>query len=408
MNLFDILNIPLGYILRFCYSLVNNYVIALLLFSVILQILLLPFAVKQQKNSVRQASLQPKLAALKKKYAGRNDAATQQKMQEETMELYRREHFSPFSSLGPMLIQMPILFALYYVIMNPLRYITGLTADQITLFADHMKEIGIELSARGQYIEMLNHIRADVGYYASLVDANGNLIAGDLADRTLPDMILGPLDLSKTPSFSVDPFDWLILVPVLTFVFALLMQMITRRFTYQAPEAKEAQKSISMKILTYSMPLLSVWIAFSVPAGIGIYWIFRNIITTIQQVVLAKVFPLPTFTEEDYKNAEKEMKSGRPVREKSKIPPKSLHYIDDEEYQERYRAAVIAAGGDPDAEETEKKNASGRKDEQKKDVPALKEDAPHDRGARNEEDGKERHDSRKDASDGEEKEKQKD
>ena len=67
MNLFDILNIPLGYILRFCYSLVNNYVIALLLFSVILQILLLPFAVKQQKNSVRQASLQPKLAALKKK-----------------------------------------------------------------------------------------------------------------------------------------------------------------------------------------------------------------------------------------------------------------------------------------------------------------------------------------------------
>jgi YidC/Oxa1 family membrane protein insertase len=149
------------------------------------------------------------------------------------------------------------------------------------------------------------------------------------------------------------------LVPVLTFVFMILTQKITRMFTYQSPETIEAQKSPSMKIMNWSMPLLSVWIAFSVPAAIGLYWIFRNIISCIQQIILANVIPAPRFTEEDYKRAEKEMKvPSKPRREISKVPPKSLHHIDDEEYQAKLEAAWKKA-----------------KDEEKKaDAPALKED----------------------------------
>ena len=364
-SIFDIINIPLGWIMRLCYSLTNNYLLALLLFSVILQIVLLPLAIKQQRNSVRQAQLAPKLAALRKKYAGRNDAATQQKMQEETMALYKRENFSPFSAFGTLLIQMPVLLALYNVVMNPLRYITGLTVDQITELNTYMTDtLGFTFNLRGQFIEMLNRIRENVSQYVSIVP--------DIAERPLPDMMLGSLDLSATPTFTIYPdFDWLLLIPILTFVFALLMQTITRRFTYQSPEVKEQQKSLAMKILNYSMPLLSVWIAFSVPASIGIYWIFRNILQTVQQVVLSKLIPVPQFTEEDYKAAEKEMKAGRAPREKSKIPPRSLHHIDDEEYQARYEAAVNAAKA---AEEGEKKAASGDGAE-KKPAPALKESA---------------------------------
>jgi len=367
-SIFDIINIPLGWIMRLCYSLTNNYLLALLLFSVILQIVLLPLAIKQQKNSVRQAQLAPKLAALRKKYAGRNDVATQQKMQEETMELYKRENFSPFSAFGTLLIQMPVLLALYNVVMNPLRYITGLTVTQISELNTYMTDtLGFTFNLRGQYIEMLNRIRENVSQYVSIVP--------DIAERPLPDMMLGPLDLSQIPTFTLKPFDWLLLIPILTFVFALLMQTITRRFTYQSPEVKEQQKSLAMKILNYSMPLLSVWIAFSVPASIGIYWIFRNILQTVQQVVLSKLIPVPQFTEEDYKAAEKEMKAGRAPREKSKIPPRSLHHIDDEEYQARYEAAVNAAKA---AEEGEKKAASGDGAE-KKPAPALKESAADNR-----------------------------
>ena len=369
-SIFDIINVPLGYIMRLCYSLLNNYLLALLLFSVILQILLLPLAIKQQKNSVRQAQLAPKIAALRKKYAGRNDVATQQKMQEETMALYKRENYSPVSAFGTLLIQMPVLLALYNVVMNPLRYITGLTVTQIDELKTFMTDtLGLGFNVRSQGIQMLNYIRENVSQYVSIVP--------DIAERPLPDMMLGPLDLSQIPSFTLKPFDWLLLIPILTFVFALLMQNITRRFTYQSPEVKEQQKSVAMKILNYSLPLLSVWIAFSVPASIGIYWIFRNILQTVQQIILAKAIPIPQFTEEDYKAAEKEMKTGHAPREKSKVPPRSLHYIDDEEYQARYEAAVHAAEEKSDAAPTDAGEAAAQPDKKAdaKSAPALKESA---------------------------------
>ena len=329
----DIIAIPLGWIIKVCYSLVNNYFVALLLFAIVMQIILLPFSIKQQKNSVQQAKLAPKTAAIRKKYAGRNDAQTQQKMQQEIQEMYQKEKFSPFGGCLPLLIQMPILLALYNVVMNPLRYITGISMDTINQIQTHMTDdLGIVLNPRGLYIDILNHVREDLPYYVEKV--------ADLADKTLPDMTFLGTDLSQIPTFTFQPFDWLMLVPILTFVFMLLTQKITRMFTYQSPETIEAQKSPSMKIMNWSMPLLSVWIAFSVPAAIGLYWIFRNIISCIQQIILANVIPAPRFTEEDYKRAEKEMKvPSKPRREISKVPPKSLHHIDDEEYQAKLEAA---------------------------------------------------------------------
>ena len=83
MNIFDIINVPLGFIIKVCYQLTQNYAVALLLFAIALQILLFPLGIKQQKNSVKQASLRPKENAIRKKYAGRNDRATMMKMNTE-------------------------------------------------------------------------------------------------------------------------------------------------------------------------------------------------------------------------------------------------------------------------------------------------------------------------------------
>ena len=163
----DFIAIPLGWIIRVCYSLVNNYFLALLLFAIVMQILLLYFSIKQQKNNVQQAKLAPKTAAIRKKYAGRNDAQTQQKMQEELQAMYQKEKYSPFGGCLPLLIQMPILFALYNVVMNPLRYITGISADTIAQIQTHMTDdLGIVLNPRGLYIDMMNYIREDMAYYA--------------------------------------------------------------------------------------------------------------------------------------------------------------------------------------------------------------------------------------------------
>ncbi|MBQ7940231.1 MAG: membrane protein insertase YidC [Clostridia bacterium] len=369
----DIIAIPLGWIIKVCYSLVNNYFVALLLFALVMQIILLPFSIKQQKNSVQQAKLAPKTAAIRKKYAGRNDAQTQQKMQQEIQEMYQKEKFSPFGGCLPLLIQMPILLALYNVVMNPLRYITGISMDTINQIQTHMTDdLGIVLNPRGLYIDILNHVREDLPYYVEKF--------ADLADKTLPDMTFIGTDLSQIPTFTFQPFDWLMLVPILTFVFMLLTQKITRMFTYQSPETIEAQKSPSMKIMNWSMPLLSVWIAFSVPAAIGLYWIFRNIISCIQQIILANVIPAPRFTEEDYKRAEKEMKvPAKPRREISKVPPKSLHHIDDEEYQAKLEAAWEKAKAEEEkasepVKEEEAVTPAPVKEEKKDEAPILKED----------------------------------
>ena len=369
----DIIAIPLGWIIKVCYSLVNNYFVALLLFAIVMQIILLPFSIKQQKNSVQQAKLAPKTAAIRKKYAGRNDAQTQQKMQQEIQEMYQKEKFSPFGGCLPLLIQMPILLALYNVVMNPLRYITGISMDTINQIQTHMTDdLGIVLNPRGLYIDILNHVREDLPYYVEKF--------ADLADKTLPDMTFIGTDLSRIPTFTFQPFDWLMLVPILTFVFMLLTQKITRMFTYQSPETIEAQKSPSMKIMNWSMPLLSVWIAFSVPAAIGLYWIFRNIISCIQQIILANVIPAPRFTEEDYKRAEKEMKvPSKPRREISKVPPKSLHHIDDEEYQAKLEAAWEKAKAEEEkasepVKEEEAVTPAPVKEEKKDEAPILKED----------------------------------
>ena len=375
-NILDIISVPLGWIMRVCYSLVNNYFIALLLFAVVMQLVLLPFSIKQQKNSIRQAQLAPKTAALRKKYAGRNDAATQQKMQEELQELYKRENFNPASGCLPLLIQMPILIALYNVVINPLRYIGGLTAARITELHTYLTQtLEIELNARSMYIDLMNKVH-------SLVTEGGETaakileIAPEMETAVIPDMSFLGVDLSQVPTFSLQPFDWLFLIPVFTVVFQLLTQKITRMFTYQSPETIEAQNNCSMKMMNWSMPLLSAWIALSVPAAIGLYWIFRGIIMTVQQIILSKVYPTPQFTEEDYKAAEKEMKVGKPKREKSKIPPKSLHRIDDEEYQAEYEKRLAEAKAE---EETEK--AAKRAENAKRDgisvKPVLKEENRH-------------------------------
>ena len=131
MNIWDIINVPLGFIIKLSYQLTQNYALALFLFAVVLQVLLVPFGIKMQKNTVKQARLRPKEMAIRKKYAGRTDQATQQKLNNEIMDLYQRENFNPMGGCLPMLIQLPILFSLYNVVVSPLKYICGFGEDVI-------------------------------------------------------------------------------------------------------------------------------------------------------------------------------------------------------------------------------------------------------------------------------------
>ncbi|MBR6708482.1 MAG: membrane protein insertase YidC, partial [Clostridia bacterium] len=269
-----LINIP-GTILRVCNSILGNYVLALFLFAVIVEVVMLPFSIKQQKNQIRQAKLRPKEQAIRNKYKGRNDQATQQKVQNEIMEMYQRENFNPMQGCLPLLIQFPIILALYQVVINPLKYICQLSNETITAVNEAIKALpGYEsFVARGnETIQQMGIIRDNFSHFTGIEGFSEHIASA--AD--LPNFVVfgGAIDLARTPSF--ETFDWLIAIPVLTFVFAFFSSKITRKFTYQ-PTTAENDKSAgcSNAMMDFMMPLMSVYIAFIVPGAIGVYWMFK-------------------------------------------------------------------------------------------------------------------------------------
>ena len=340
----DFITIPIGYILKFFSNICgNSYILAILLFAILTELIMaLVFGIRQQKNSIKQARLRPKEAAIRKKYAGRDDKPTQQKMTQEIQELYQKEGYNPMGGCLPLLIQFPILIALYNIVIDPLKYICGLSQDAIAQVANI---IGMD-TTRGT-MAMLGPIEK-MGYEAfKNVEGFTPEVFENMPNLT----VFGILDLSVMPSECMNleaiktVSGWLVLLdPVLTFLSYFFSMKLTRKFSYQpVTDTQQSQMGCSNKMMDITMPLFSVFISFGVPAALGIYWIFKSLLGIVKQIILYYAIPLPKFTEEDYKAAEKEVfarvdksdrveKSGRVVR--------SLHHIDDEDFEDTREAAL--------------------------------------------------------------------
>lgn len=343
-----LIDIP-GFILRVCNAITHNYVLALFLFSVVVELALLPFSIKQQKNQIRQAKLRPKEMAIRNKYKGRNDQATQQKVQNEIMDMYQRENFNPMQGCLPLLIQFPIILALYQVVINPLKYICQLSDEIITAVNTVINTLpGYEsFVGRGsETIQQMAIIRENFSAFTGIEGFTEKIAS--VADLPQFTFFGGALDLSQTPSF--DNLSWLLVIPVLTFVVSFLSTKITRKFTYQPTTAEnDKQAGCSNAMMDVVMPLMSVYIAFIVPSAIGVYWIFKNIVTTIKQILIAKLMPIPVVTEEEMRAAEKEYNlSNRQRKKQEKV--RSLHHIDDDDYEDT--ANKPADKAEPKEEET--------------------------------------------------------
>jgi YidC/Oxa1 family membrane protein insertase len=352
------------------------YVLALFIFAIVVEALLLYFGVRQQKNSIKQAKLSPKERAIRKKYAGRNDQVSMRKMQEEIQRLYQEEGFNPMGGCGPLLIQMPVIMALYYVVIDPLKYVLGKAAglsDALTRFATTTRAAGglgltfassnnkstIELLSNGVLSEEnLNTFRS-FSYFSNTADC-----ANALSDVTVPNFNLFGMNMGQTPSFTPteSKYFWLLLIPVLTFGLYFLSMKLTRKLSFQ-PAAQNAQMGCSNNMMDFMMPAMSVFITFITPAAVGLYWLFKCIITMGKQLLLHKLMPLPVFTEEDYKRAEKEMKAknkGKKEANNYSAAPdgrvyRSLHRIDEEDdlpAKGSVTGPSTAADAEDDEEET--------------------------------------------------------
>ena len=302
----------------------QNYLVTLFLFALVMKILLLPFGIKQQKNSLKQAKLRPKEMAIRNKYKGRNDKATQQKLNEEIMKLYQEENFNPMSGCLPMLIQLPILFALYNVIINPITYISSHAGVADALSAAYRLAFDLKANAPVLQIDLIKAISQTPEKIAAHFSGEGFAqIAEELSGIGNSFTIFG-LDLIEHANFT-----WpLVLIPVLTFVFSFASTKIIRKFTYQ-PQAADASTQASMGMMDWMMPLLSVYICFQFAAAIAVYWIFQNILSAVQQIVLFKMYPVPAVTPEQIKEAEAQLK-GKSKNTKKKEAVLSDDYVIDD------------------------------------------------------------------------------
>ena len=326
--MFDFLYEIFGKVLAWFNSWTGSYAIALLLFALAFKILFLPFAIKQQQNQIKQAKLRPKIAKIEKKYAGRNDQPTLQKKQQEIMELQQKEGYSPLSGCLPMLIQLPVIIILYNVIRAPLSYIANISADVIKAVA------GIVGGSEADQIALINKINE---YVLNTENGAAALAEAGLDITLMPGFNVFGVNLAATPSFK--PFTILVLIPILAAAFQWLSMWLMKRWngTAQMAQGQDAQSQMSMKIMDLIMPAMTLIFAFQFSGMLGLYWIYQSILGMLQSFILAKAMPLPTFTEEELREMEKaERARAKQQREAIKTQPKvkSLHYIDDEDYDD--------------------------------------------------------------------------
>ncbi len=357
----------------------GSYVVGICLFAIVIEILMLPFSIKQQKNSIKQAKLRPKEMAIKNKYKGRNDQPTMQKMQAEIQDLYQRENFSPYSGCLPLLVQLPIVMALYNIVIDPLHYVLGQSANvtaALTTFATASPAaggLGMSVASNRGTIELLSLLK---GNGDGIIDALGNfqyfnfseeaLVSLDKAVGMIPNFNIGSLNFGLTPSWGNLV---LMLVPVLTFVTYFFSSKLNRKFMYQ-PATNEGidarQQACSNTMMDVTMPAMSAFFTMAVPAVIGVYWAFRSWVGLLKSFIMSRIMPLPKFTEEDYKAAEREM-AGKTKKKINKTQSsgevravRSLHYIDDEDFEDTRERGLARKALLEEKEKQEKEEAAQR------------------------------------------------
>ena len=271
----DIINVPLGYLFRFIFLAVKNYGWTLVLFTIITKALLLPLSVKQQKSMSKMQAVQPKLAELQKKYQ-----YDKEKLNQETMKLYQENNINPMGGCLPLLIQFPLLIGLYNIIRSPLTYVVQLGKyglPTLTETIEVMKTMGLEVS--GKIVNEIPIAKFMTEHFDALVE---KLPA--LSNALTIDFNFIGLDLSRTPSLNdISP---LILIPVLAGLTTFLTSWLTQKLSGNKQSGDNAQ---TMQMMNYIFPFMTVFFAFSLPAGLGLYWIISNIVQFVQQIILTKV-----------------------------------------------------------------------------------------------------------------------
>ena len=295
-KLSDLVTVPFGWLLSLLYDFTTNYGVALIIFAVIVKLVMLPLTAKSKKNSMKMSRIQPRIAEIQKKYAG-----DQMKINEETQALCKRENVSMGGGCLWSFVPLLILIPLYAVVREPIHYMLGI--ENAGKVVEIIKENAPQFfSNNSHYDQMLAapHIKD----FADQILAKMPEIGVD-ALQNVNFGFLG-IDLAAFPQwkFWADSWKWdwacigALLIPVLSAVSQMVSMLVSQRMNNSVitndkgledkEAAKNSQANQSMKIMMYTMPLMSLVIGFSFPVAMSLYWLIQGVVSMIIDIILTK------------------------------------------------------------------------------------------------------------------------
>ena len=278
-----------GYILEWIYLLVKNYGLAIIIFSVLVKIVMLPISIRQQKTMKKNEKIQKELKILQIKHKGNPE-----RLNQKTMELYKRENVNPFGGCFTIIIQFILLISMFYLVKSPLTYMQKIDNNVIENEIVEIKKVNGEESISKGYPEMsvIKYLKQN----------------NDTENQMYINMDFLGLDLSKVPQENFG--DWKVFViPVLYVISSILSIRLTTNMTSKKKEKKEKNEEKALlteenkaemdqeemaaqmnKSMSLMMPILSVSVSLIAPLGLALYWLINNIIMMIERLMLNKLF----------------------------------------------------------------------------------------------------------------------
>ena len=312
-----------GFVLKFLYDIVKNYGIAIIFFSILVKVIMLPLTVKQQKTVQKNEKLQKEMKQIQFKY--KND---QEKLNQELMALYKREGMSPLSGCFSSIIQILLLFSVFYMVRSPLTYMEKIDSEVINQLGtvietqseskNTYKEIAIIQYIKNHYNDLSEEKKIVVNNEEATdnqENSNKSIDLTEYLDKININMDFFGIDLSQVPTQNLKNWKtWII--PILYVISSFISIKLTSAMTKKKEEKNtdivinngESEKSEkeeynpmqdATKTMTWMMPIMSISIAIIAPLGLALYWLMNNLLMIIERLVLNKIYS----KEEAEKNA---------------------------------------------------------------------------------------------------------
>lgn len=265
--MFDFIANIFGYLLNFLYNILNNYGLAIIIFSILVKLLLLPLTIKQQKTMEKTTKMQEEMKSLQFKY--KNDP---EKLNKEMMDMYKRENMSPFSGCLSSIVQLVLILAVFYLVRSPLTYMKKVDVSIINDYTN-------KLETKTNYPEV--QVIKEFGDENEVLYLNMNFLG---------------LDLSSVPSTKLTDLKTLI-IPFLYVISSIVSTKLTLNMQKNKDKNEEdTEKEESMedmtqnmnKSMSYMMPIMAFSISLVAPLGLALYWLMSNVLMIVERIFINK------------------------------------------------------------------------------------------------------------------------